>query len=68
MSPICAVSQKRQPIAQPIWLDTHRVVVVPLARGIGIRTLSVSSPSMPASVSRSTNLLVAPSTSVAVTG
>ena len=68
MSPICAVSQNRQPMAQPIWLDTHSVVVVPLARGIGMRTLSVSSPSMPASLRRSTNLLVAPSTSVAVMG
>ena len=41
--PICAVSQKRQPIAQPTWLLTQSVRLnQPVRCGIGITTLSVS--------------------------
>ena len=42
-NPICAVSQKVQPMAQPTWLLTHKVyLVLPVEPRIGISTLSIS--------------------------
>ena len=62
--PICAVSQKRQPMAQPTWLETQSVrVVVPSRWRIGMTTLSVSRPSPRSMV----NLSVSPSTCTAFT-
>jgi len=61
MSPICAVSQKVQPMAQPTWLLTQSVrEKPPPACGMGITTDSVSSPPPTSSV----NLTVSPSISV----